>query len=77
MGCMKVNKKRFVTVLDINEKQHYCIICKDTIEAFKVAQKYHQIGEHHYRQIRFRSTFPPKKLGYILKDIKEILLDIS
>ena len=70
---IEMNKKRFVTVLDINEKQHYIIDCHDTITAFKVAQKYHQLGEHHYRQIRFRSTVAPKKLGYKWLSLEKIL----
>lgn len=68
-----MNKKRFVTVLDIQQNQHFIIDCKDTLTAFKVAQKYHQLGEHHYRQIRFRSTIAPKKLGYIWLKLEQIL----
>lgn len=68
-----MNKKRFVSVIDIDNKKHYVIDCKDTINAFRVAQHYHKIGEHKYSQIRFRSTLPPKKLNYIWLKIEDIL----
>lgn len=75
---IEMNKKRFVTVLDINEKQHYIIDCKDTLTAFKAAQKFYRyneyrLGEHRYTQVRFRSTIAPRKLGYKWKSLGKIL----
>ena len=72
---MTTNKKRFVTVFNIDNKEHYIIDCLDTSLCFKVAQKYHKLGEHHYKQIRLRSSFPPKKLNYIWLKLEDILIN--
>ncbi len=41
-----MNKKRFVTVKDIENQEHYIIDCKDTLTAFKIQQHFYKIGEH-------------------------------
>ncbi len=68
-----MNKKRFVTVKDIENQEHYIIDCKDTLTAFKIQQHFYKIGEHKYSQIRFRSTIAPKKLGYKWLSLENIL----
>jgi RIO-like serine/threonine protein kinase len=68
-----MTKKRYITVKDLDTDQTFIIDCNNPEGCFKVAQKFHRLGEHKYRQIRFRSTIPQKYLGYKWLDIRSVL----
>lgn len=70
-----MDKKRYITVKDLQQDQHYIIDCENPLNCFKVAQHFHKLGEHHFRQIRFRSKPAPKKLNYIWLKMESILIN--
>lgn len=54
-------KKVIVTARSVIDDQHIFIKCETTLEAFKTAQKLHNLGEQRYYQIRLRSSKPSLK----------------
>lgn len=50
--------KKYVTARSVTDNTHIFIQCPNTLEAFRTAQRLHNLGEHQYFQIRLRSSKP-------------------
>ena len=50
--------KKYVTARSVTDNLHIFIETKTPKDAFNTAGKLHQLGEHHYTQIRLRSSKP-------------------
>lgn len=53
--------KTIVTARSVIDNNHIFIVHENTLEAFRTAQKLHQLGEHRYKQIHMRATKPSLK----------------
>jgi len=61
--------KRFVTAQDMQKNRHLAIEAKDITEAWKISQYLLSLGEHRYRQVRFRRSRPPATKYILLKSL--------